>query len=292
MKQGFYTALGTPLDGEGNLIPESLSRQIEDQIAAGAAGLLLMGTMGMLGCIRNDVYEDLVAVASKAVKGRVRLLVGAFDNSLSRVKSRFDILKKYPVDAAVLTPPYYFKMDKPTLMNFFRGAAALTDMDIYLYDHEPITKHKISLDMVTELSGLSNIRGIKSGDLVLIKALYDSTTIKKNFLPIFSGSDLFAVSNIYGIKNYLDGIFACFPATIREVQLCFDKEDFEGAKKGLARLMGGRDEMIALGIWPAFSHAMNLLGYAGNHAPDYELPLSEASKEKVADILRRCGELR
>ena len=40
MNKGFYTALGTPLDSQGNFCPESMTRQIEMQIDAGVSGLL------------------------------------------------------------------------------------------------------------------------------------------------------------------------------------------------------------------------------------------------------------
>ena len=37
---GFVPALGTPLDKNGNLCVESYKKQIDDQIKAGAAGIL------------------------------------------------------------------------------------------------------------------------------------------------------------------------------------------------------------------------------------------------------------
>jgi len=291
MKQGFVTALGTPLDGQGTLVVPSFAKHIDDQIAAGAAGLLVMGTMGRLGNIRNNEYEHIVSEAAIAIRGRVPLLVGISDNSLSRVRDKLDILAQYPVDTAVLTAPYYFQLNDSVLTNFFSQVAAMTKLDIYLYDHVPITKHKISYAMMKKLSQLPNIKGIKSGDLVLIKTLHDDASLKKDFLPIFSGSDLFAVAHAYGIKRYLDGIFACFPASIREIQKHFDDNELLEASAGLNRMMQARDEMIAMGIWPAFSHAMNVLGYEGNFAPDYEPELDSEGKRKVEQILRESGEL-
>ena len=46
-KNGFYTALGTPLTEDGKLIENALRRHIEQQIEAGASGLLLLGSMGI-----------------------------------------------------------------------------------------------------------------------------------------------------------------------------------------------------------------------------------------------------
>lgn len=288
MKQGFYTALGTPLDEGGRLCVQSYEKQIEAQIAAGASGVLAMGSMGMLGCVPDGQYEAVIDTVCRMAAGRCRVLVGVSDNSLARVRDRMEIVNRYPVDVAVLTAPYYFQMDY-ALENFFRKAAAMTEKEVYLYDHQPITKHKITYPLLQRLRDVKNLKGIKSADLALIKALFDDPDFS-DFLPIFSGSDLFVLSNLYGVKNYLDGIFACFPATIKRVQDSFDREDYAAAKKWLGVLMDGRDRMLALGIWPAFSYAMNLLGYPGNHAPDYEPELNSDQKEEVRRILVDSGE--
>ena len=125
LKKGFYCALGTPLDQEGNIIKHSLEAHIENQIAAGASGLLLMGTMGMLGCIKTDQYQIAVETAVEVVNKRVPLLVGAADNSIARVKDRLSVLSKYDV-SVVLTAPYYFGMSQQTAMTYFETAASLT----------------------------------------------------------------------------------------------------------------------------------------------------------------------
>ena len=56
MEKGFYTALGTPLDENGNFIPGSMARQIEQQIEAGVSGLLVMGSMGNMTYLKNSEY--------------------------------------------------------------------------------------------------------------------------------------------------------------------------------------------------------------------------------------------
>ena len=46
MNNGFFTALGTPLDEFGNLEEKSFIKHVEDQVEAGASGILIMGSMG------------------------------------------------------------------------------------------------------------------------------------------------------------------------------------------------------------------------------------------------------
>jgi hypothetical protein len=76
--------------------------------------------------------------------------------------------------------------------------------------------------------------------------------------------------HIYNDDWILDGIFACFPRAIQAAGAALATGDMNQAKTLLNRMMAARDRMITLGIWPAFSRAMNLLGFSGNFAPDYE----------------------
>ena len=60
MKPGFVPALGTPLTAEGELCVNGFKTQIEQQIAAGAVGLLCMGSMGqeaLLSCFPHQPSE-------------------------------------------------------------------------------------------------------------------------------------------------------------------------------------------------------------------------------------------
>lgn len=290
LEKGFYCALGTPLDQNGNIIKHSLESHIESQIAAGASGLLLMGTMGMLGCIKSDQYQIAVETAVKAVGNRVPLMVGATDNSIARVKDRLAVLNKYDV-SVVLTAPYYFGMSQQTAMNYFEAASSMTDHDIYLYDHPFTARYKLAFADVIKLAGIENIKGIKTGDAILIKTLHDTKELKDDFTPIFSNSDLFAVGHAYGIHHILDGIFACFPKTIQTAQDAFNRSDFETGKATLNSMMKARDDMFVVGIWPAFSYAMNLLGFEGRFSPDYEPELNEEQKQLVKSIMITSGEI-
>ena len=290
LKQGFYCALGTPLDSEGNLVKDSLSAHIESQINAGASGLLLMGTMGMLGCVRDSQYKTTVKTAAEAVKGRVPLMVGAADNSIARIRDRLDVLGEFDV-SVVLTAPYYFSLTGQTALNCLKSACAYTKLPFYLYDHPFTARYKLNYNDVLELSELPNVKGIKTGDPVLLKALLDSETIKKDFVPIFSNSDLFVMGWEYGCRHILDGIFACFPKTIKSAGAALSGGKIETAKHELNSMMAARDRMIGGGIWPMFTKAMNLLGFPGNFAPDYEPETDEKNSALMREILVSMGEL-
>lgn len=80
MKDGFYAALGTPLDIDGNFIASSFERQIQDQVEASASGLLVMGSMGVQPCIKQSEYTKIVKSSVCAAKNACPILVGVMDN--------------------------------------------------------------------------------------------------------------------------------------------------------------------------------------------------------------------
>ena len=164
MKQGFYTALGTPTDESGYYCEKGMLTQVEMQIAAGASGLLLMGSMGIQPQIRNCDYAKVVKSVAAAVACRVPLFVGGMDNSIGRVLDRIAAIENAKIDGVVITTPYYYTSAQSMLMRFFISIADQSKYPVYLYDLPSATKQKITLPMVLELAKHPNIAGIKSGD--------------------------------------------------------------------------------------------------------------------------------
>ena len=76
MKPGYVPALGTPLDAAGNLMKESYRRQIEDQIQAGAVGVLCMGSMGIQAFLRSSICPQVARTAVEAAQGCPRICGG------------------------------------------------------------------------------------------------------------------------------------------------------------------------------------------------------------------------
>ena len=163
---------------------------------------------------------------------------------------------------------------------------------LFLYDHLPITKHKLNPKQVKELAEISNIAGIKSADIELIRDLHgDNVEEKLGFTPIISDISFFAQAYSEGITHYLDGLFSCIPNSVCAAQELLNTGDISAAKHAFERMIAFRDELIAIDLWPAFSYAMNLLGCAGSFAPDYEGELTVSGKERVRKLMRSMGEI-
>ena len=291
MKYGFVPALGTPLDAEGKLCKESYTAQINRMIDAGAVGVLCMGSMGQQAFISNDVCVEVAETAIQAAAGRVPVYVGAMDNSIKRAKARIASMEHLDVTAFVLTTPYYEVDTAQQVMKYFREVAKSTRHGIMLYDLAVVTNFKITYDMVYQLKkDIPNLVGIKSGDLVMQRKIRLNPELQ-DLKTFFSNLDVFDIAFPWGIGSVLDGMFTCTPVNSQKLVEAMRNGDKSGAAEALNNIIAFRDKMLGWDLWPAYSAAMNLLGWEGLHAPDWVTPSSAEIIALVKAEMERIGEL-
>ena len=288
MKNGFYTALGTPLDNNDNLVADSFVKQIKDQTAAGASGLLIMGSMGIGPYVKNSEFAKVAKVGTDAAKGACTVFVGVMDNSVTRVLERIDALKGMKIDGVVATTPYYFMVNQDEIYNYFAQIADQSAFPVYLYDLPGVTKVAISVKTVESLMKHKNIKGIKSGNLVTARLLSQNPGRPSDFSVLYSGLDTFDIAYQGGIKMNLDGMFACTPKITSSMYKCLANSEWEQAGKYLDDILTLRDCLAANNIMESFGYVMNLLGCEGRYSPDYRAELKDAQRETVMECLKKC----
>ena len=291
MKNGFYTALGTPLTEDGKIIESALIKHIDGQIEAGASGLLLMGSMGIEASVPHSEYKKIVDIGIKATNGRVPLFVGAMDNSIARVKERLDMIGEGKrIDGIVLTVPFYAVPREVDAINWFSKIADISPYPIYIYDLPGVTQFRISMNIIDALISHPNIKGMKSANWELIKTI-ERKYPDVEFACLYSGLDSFDHANVLGIKKNLDGMFCCTPKNATAMYACVEKGDIAGARRHLDNILLLRDTMLACGLMRCFTYCMNAIGIEGNFHYDYSAPTGENAKDIITDTLKKIGEL-
>ena len=293
MEKGFYTALGTPFDAEGHFLADSMARQIDQQIEAGASGLLVMGSMGIETYIKNSEYAKVAETAAKAAAGRIPVLVGVTDVSIGRVMDRVDAISHVDgIDGIVSTVPYYSTVNQTQIFNFYNEIANQSKWPVYLYDLAVVTKAATLPATVKKLWKNPNIKGIKSGNLVTQRILHRAEDRPADFTMMYSNIDDFDIAYKWGINKNLDGMFACTPATAKKMYTALAAGDYETGAKALDDIIALRNMFLGTtNLMSAFTHAMNLLGCEGCFTADYVEKITDAEKEQVAAAMKALGEI-
>jgi 4-hydroxy-tetrahydrodipicolinate synthase len=285
MNDGFVTALGTPLSEDGSLVSASFDKHIRDQIDCGASALLVMGTMGNEAYIRDSVYPIVAKAAVETAGGRLPVLVGVMDCSVSRVRDRIDSLSGLGIDGVVATAPFYLKSTQEELLSFFSHVADNSPFPLYLYDLPPVTQVAIDPGTVKKLMRHGNIRGIKSGVLSTCRLARFSDEKPDNFTVMYSGLDTFDAAWAYGIRKNLDGMFSCTPRLSERMYRALKAGEMDDGRRDLDRIIGLRDAFVEIGVLKGFTAAMNLLGYEGSFSPDYMEPPTSAEREFIRSAM-------
>lgn len=286
IKRGFVPALSTPLNNDGSLNEASYRKQIEAMLEAGAVGVLSMGSMGCEAALSNATFKKTAEVAADTIKGRVPLFIGSMDNSIYRLKERFEMLKGLDFDGIVLTTPFYSTTSEANLIKFFTDAADNAPKPIYLYDLPGVTKQKITFTMVEKLSKHPNIKGIKTGDIVLARRIKLNLA---DFSVFFSNIDIFDVACAFGLPVVLDGMFTVTPKNSKLFGECYANGDFEAAGKYLDNIVAFRDFLLPGGLWPSYTVAMNLIGFDGYYGNGYDTYTADA--DSVKEFMTKIGEI-
>lgn len=290
-KRGFVPALGTPLDAAGNFLRESYEKQVACMLDHGAVALLSMGSMGQQAFLREDVCVQVAEAAVRTAAGRVPVFAGVMDNSIGRAKGRMAAMEHLDLAAFVLTTPYYEVDTAEQVLKYFYEAGSATEHGLLLYDLPGVTKFKITYDMVCRLhERLPNFCGIKSADLAMLRKIRLNPALQ-DLATFYSGLDTFDIAYPWGIGCVLDGMFTCTPKNARNLIQAMDRGDRAAAAVSLNRILTFRDRMLDWDLWPAYSYAMNLLGFKGLHAPDWVSPVSPDIQKKVQKTMEEIGEL-
>ncbi|WP_106391955.1 4-hydroxy-tetrahydrodipicolinate synthase [Enhygromyxa salina] len=165
--RGVFTALVTPMDEEGRVDDDALTRLVEAQISGGVHGLVPCGTTGEAATLSQAEHVHVVEVVTRAAKGRVPVLAGAGSNSTRKAIELARACKELGVDATLQVVPYYNKPPQDGLIRHFEAIADAVALPIILYNVPGRTVTNMVPETVARLARHENIVGIKdaTGDL-------------------------------------------------------------------------------------------------------------------------------
>lgn len=189
MLNGIITAMVTPFESSGNIDIKTTEILIEKLIANGVQGIFVLGTNGEFHVIENDMKIKFAKKVVEIVAKRVPVYAGAGGNSTDEVIKLGKQMIAVGVDALSVITPYFVSLKENELYNHYKMIAENLAIPIVLYNIPKNTGINLSFELVSKLSKISNIIGIKdsSGDINNIAGYIDNTS--RDEFSVLSGSD-------------------------------------------------------------------------------------------------------
>lgn len=195
MIAGSMVALVTPMDAQGRLDWDSLSKLVDFHLQEGTHAIVAVGTTGESATLDYEEHIKVIEHVVKQVNGRIPVIAGTGANSTREAVELTRNAKGAGADACLLVTPYYNKPTQEGLYQHFKHVAETVDIPQILYNVPGRTACDMLADTVVRLSKVPNIIGIKEATGNLERAKDIISRVESDFL-VLSGDDPTAVELI------------------------------------------------------------------------------------------------
>ena len=189
---GSNVALITPMFDDGSVDYEALNHLIDFHIDSGTSSIVSVGTTGESATVGIKEHLKIINHTVKYAAKRIPIIAGTGANSTSEAIDLTQEAKNLGADACLLVTPYYNKPTQEGLFQHFKLIAESVNIDQILYNVPGRTAIDMTVDVISRLSEIPNIIGIKdaTGDLSIIEQLV--AKCPEDFL-LLTGDDATAV---------------------------------------------------------------------------------------------------
>ncbi len=238
--RGSMVALVTPMQLDGSIDYQSLSRLIEFHIDHNTSAIVSMGTTGESATLDMDEHCEVMARTVELVKGRIPVIAGTGANSTSEAIELTHCAQQGGADACLLVTPYYNKPPQRGLYAHYKKIAESVDIPQILYNVPGRTVCDMLPETVKQLSEIENIVGLKdaTGDLNRLAEM--QAVLGDAAFSLYSGDDEtgaeFMLRGGHGVISVSNNVAPKLMAEMCEAALAGDRELAESINQRLTGL--------------------------------------------------------
>lgn len=284
--QGVYTALITPFRN-GQIDTDALNRLVDEQVAAGVAGIVPVGTTGESPTLTYEEHEQVIRMVVARAQGKCQIIAGTGANCTREAIEMTKRAKDDGADATLQVTPYYNKPTQEGLYRHFSEVADKGGLPVVLYNVPGRAGVPIAESTVARLSSNPMIAAIKEagGSVDRVSAIRDLCDI-----TILSGDDSLTLPMMaVGAEGIISVASNIIPADMVKMVSAFANGDLQTAMELHRRYYClFRDQFVETNPIPIKA----AMAMAGMIAEEYRLPLcelSEGNRAKLEATLKRCG---
>lgn len=274
----------TPLNEDLKIDERGLRLEVDYLIERGVHGLVPLGSTGEFPYIPVDEKKRVIDIVVEHTGGRVPVVVGTSAMGTDDVIQLSRYARDRGADGVMINVPVYYPLTDDDVFNHYQAIAKAVDLPIMLYDFPSVTHWEMSPELISRLSYIENIVGIKE-TASLEKVEQVLKIEKKEPFQTFAGISFILLE---GLKLGAAGVICLIPNVApREVASIYESYragDIEKASQLQASLL----PLVSLVAMPVPVHvakeAMRLLGL--DIQPYVKRPLPRITDDQK-DMVRR-----
>jgi 4-hydroxy-tetrahydrodipicolinate synthase len=287
--RGAWTALVTPFRDD-RFDEAAFARLLEDQIAAGIAGVIPVGTTGESATLDMAEHLRVIELCVQVVKGRIPVFAGTGSNATAEAVYLTQEAEKRGVDGFLVVTPYYNKPSQAGVIAHYAKLAGCTKLPIIAYSVPGRTGIDISIDSMATLARQhANIVAIKEAG-GSIERFSQLRQVLPDHVAILSGDDSMTLPALaVGAIGVISVASNLVPReVVALVNTFLDGRAAEAEKLHRALYPIFRDLFIEANPVPVKT-AMARAGWMTAEVRLPLVPLQDASRAKLETTLKQVG---
>jgi 4-hydroxy-tetrahydrodipicolinate synthase len=289
--RGVLPALVTPLHRDGSVDEPAIQRLVEHVLAGGVHGLLALGSTGEVASLGLAARRQVLAGVIKAAAGRVPVICGVAQTTLVEANAEVKAAAELGAAAVLVAPPYYYPIDQPTVLGFYRALAKTSPLPILIYNIPQNTKVVAEPATVAALARDGAVVGIKDSSRDF--EYFESVCVATRDLPdfrIFTGSDTMLLASMaMGGAGTICGGANIAPGWVVRIFDDFERGDLEAARTH-QDLLFQLIQAVRPGVFPSgIKAALSLQGLCEPWLVPPVAPLDDASAARLRELLHVWG---
>lgn len=288
--KGVFPAVTTKFSPDLTIDESANRTHTRAMLEAGAAGIIVSGSLGEASTLAEDEKLDLLAMIVDEAAGRVPVLCGVAERTTADACRFIDRAARTGAAGFMLLPPMLYPTDRRETLEFFRTVARVSERPIMIYNNPVAYRTDVTPDMLAELADEPNFVAVKesSDDVRRITAIRNLTGERYR---IFCGVDNIALEALLlGADGWVAGLVCAFPRETVELYEQAIGGRIEEAVKLYRWFMPLLDLDVSTKLVQNIKLAESITGLGTETVRPPRLPLSGRERDDVERTIRSALE--
>lgn len=286
--EGIFVPHITPFSKEGKLDGEALRECVKFWLKGGLSGLVPCGSNGEAPYLSRAERKRVIEVVMDEVGGSVPVIAGTGSMSTWETIQLTKDAKDLGVDAALVVTPFYFKLSNKEIYEHYKTVLEAVDLPLVLYSVPKFTGYSLEPTIISRLaSEYSNVVGVKDsgGNMSTIA---ETIRLVGDKISVLAGTaDVVLPTLMLGGKGAVVAVANVFPKLCASLYESFKKGAYEEAGRLQKLITYANDVLVKkYNQLSAIKEALKLLGLPAGYPRKPALPLEEAEKREIRNLLK------
>lgn len=163
--QGVIPAIPTPFTADGRAVDEAaLRRVVRHVVEGGVHGIMTTGGTGEFPHLSREERRRVTAAVVAEAAGAVPIYAGTAASATWEAIALMEDAAGAGCDAAILTPPFYFRIPDDMLLRHFGDVAQQRVLPVVVYNNPLYTGNNLSPALIAALMEVENVIGLKQSN--------------------------------------------------------------------------------------------------------------------------------